>query len=145
MIADSAAGHIWEDVMYRLFFVFLFLIPVCANAQPTNNPAASLRPITPLTCESAESFKARAAELAKQAEEMRQENKKKNDAFWPLLEAAGLQAKAPWQLVGIDVWIAGQGRFTRRMGQLYIRVNSADRAQILLTTLRVVQDIIDAN
>src|SRR5271170_5387705 len=98
--------------MLRIFFaLLLFVIPLCVNAQTADNPAASLRPITPPTGESPEAFRARAAELAKQAEKMRQDRKRRNDAFRPLLETAGLQAKAPWQLVGIDLWIAGQGRF----------------------------------
>ena len=131
--------------MHRLFLaLLLFALPVCCNAQTAGDPATKLIPVHPTAPDT--QTEAEKQRLAKQAEEWRQEKKKVNDKFRPLLEASALQAKASWQLIGADLWVAGlQGKFTRRMGMLYIRVDSDDRVQVLLTTLLVARDIIDAN
>jgi hypothetical protein len=124
--------------MRRIFVALaLLLVPDIASAQtPADKPA----PIDgPRAADRAAGFlNPSPAEL----EAIEREKSRNEEEFKPLLEASGLQAKASWRLLGADVWVAGD---SHRMAAIYIRVDSNNRAQILLTTLLVAKDLVDSN
>jgi hypothetical protein len=73
---------------------------------------------------------------------LKQQARERINAFQQLLRAAGPNADASWELVGVQLW----STLTRRplQGVLLIRVDSDNPAQILLTSMLIARDIIGA-
>jgi hypothetical protein len=112
--------------MRILFILLLCLFPSFANAQATDTRS-----------------EAEKERLRQQAEAWRQEKQRLQDVFRPLLAASNLQAKASYELKAASLWLTGGGR-PNRYSTLYIRVNSDDRGQILLSALVAVRELIEA-